>query len=338
LSETTAQKTSEVGTREPGLGSRLLTVLVRVREVSVLIVAVGLVFYFQAANPAFLSESNILSLARFAVPYVVIASALCLLLICGELDLSVGQSFAFAPIVMYLAYDKLFLVLPIAVLVGLLAVALVGLVNGVITVYLGVSSLITTLGMFFLLAGLNVILTGGFPATTPDTNSLTRVLGEYPWAGAIWALVIVAVLQLVLSRTRWGLHTYATGGNPLGSREAGVGVARIKIGNFIMCATLGGFVGIIESFRINSIDPLAGGPDIVLLCIASAVIGGTALLGGIGTVTGAFLGALVLVILRNGFTLQGIDSDAFNVVLGVAILVAMVLNVYIARLRGAGRV
>jgi simple sugar transport system permease protein len=338
LSETTAQGTSEAGTKEPGFGERLLAVLVRVREVSVLIVALGLVFYFQAANPAFLSESNILSLARFAVPYVVIASALCLLLICGELDLSVGQSFAFAPIVMYLAYDKLFLVLPLAVLVGLLAVAVVGLVNGVITVYLGVSSLITTLGMFFLLAGLNVILTGGFPATTPDTNTLTKVLGEYPWAGAIWALVIVAVLQLVLSRTRWGLHTYATGGNPLGSREAGVGVARIKIGNFIMCATLGGFVGIIESFRINSIDPLAGGPDIVLLCIASAVIGGTALLGGIGTVTGAFLGALVLVILRNGFTLQGIDSDTFNVVLGIAILVAMVLNVYIARLRGAGRV
>ncbi len=338
MSETTAQRTSEAGTKEPGFGGRLLAMLVRVREVSVLIVALGLVFYFQAANPAFLSESNILSLARFAVPYVVIASALCLLLICGELDLSVGQSFAFAPIVMYLAYDKLFLVLPLAVLAGLLAVALVGLVNGVITVYLGVSSLITTLGMFFLLAGLNVILTGGFPATTPDTNTLTKVLGEYPWAGTIWALVIVAVLQIVLSRTRWGLHTYATGGNPLGSREAGVGVARIKIGNFIMCAALGGFVGIIESFRINSIDPLAGGPDIVLLCIASAVIGGTALLGGIGTVTGAFLGALVLVILRNGFTLQGIDSYTFNVVLGIAILAAMVLNVYIARLRGAGRV
>ena len=337
MSETTAQKTPEAGTQERGFGGRLLSVLVRVREVSVLIVALGLVFYFQAANPAFLSEPNILSLARFAVPYVVIASALCLLLICGELDLSVGQSFAFAPIVMYLAYDKLFLVLPLAVLVGVLAVALVGLVNGVITVYLGVSSLITTLGMFFLLAGLNVILTGGFPATTPDTNTLTKILGEYPWAGAIWALLIVAVLQVILSRTRWGLHTYATGGNPLGSREAGVGVARIKIGNFIMCAVLGGFVGIIESFRINSIDPLAGGPDIVLLCIASAVIGGTALLGGIGTVTGAFLGALVLVILRNGFTLQGIDSDTFNVVLGVAILGAMILNVYIARLRGAGR-
>ena len=342
MSETTgeaaAREAAGTGTRERGLGGRLLSGLVRVREVSILIVLVGLAIYFQTANPAFLSPQNILSLAQFAVPYVVIACALCLLLICGELDLSVGQSFAFAPIVMYLAYERLFLVLPLAVLVGLLAVALVGVINGVITVYLGVSSLITTLGMFFLLAGLNVTLTGGFPATTPETSFLTQALGEYAWAGTIWALLIIAVLQLVLSRTRWGLHTYATGGNPLGSREAGVSIARIKIGNFILCAVLGGFVGIIEAFRINSIDPLAGGPDIVLLCIASAVIGGTALLGGVGTVTGAFLGALVLTILRNGFTLQGISAYTFNIILGVAILVAMILNVYVARLRGAGRV
>ena len=208
--------------------------------------------------------------------------------------------------------------------------------NGLITVYLGVSSLITTLGMFFLLAGLNVTLTGGFPATTPETSSLTQVLGESAWAGTVWALIIIAALHLVLSRTRWGLHTYATGGNLLGAREAGVSIARIKIGNFILCGVLGGFVGIIEAFRINSIDPLAGSPDIVLLCIASAVIGGTALLGGVGTVTGAFLGALVLTVLRNGFTLQGISAYTFNIILDVAILVAMILNVYVARLRGAG--
>ncbi|HEU4493436.1 MAG TPA: ABC transporter permease [Rubrobacteraceae bacterium] len=337
MSETTAQETPGAGTQERGLVGRLLVGLVRVREASIFIVLVGLVIYFEAANSAFLSEQNILSLARFAVPYVVIASVLCMLLICGEIDLSVGQSFAFAPIVMYLAYEKLFLVLPLAVIVGLLAVALVGLVNGLITVYLGVSSLITTLGMFFLLAGLNVTLTGGFPATTPETSAITQALGEYAWSGTIWALLIVAVLQLVLSRTRWGLHTYATGGNPVGSREAGVSIARIKIGNFMLAGVLAGFVGIIEAFRINSIDPLVGGPDIVLLCIAAAVIGGTALLGGVGTVTGAFLGALVLVILRNGFTLQGISAYTYNIILGVAILIAMILNVYVARLRGAGK-
>ncbi|MDQ5830006.1 MAG: ABC transporter permease [Actinomycetota bacterium] len=337
MSETTARETPPTGTQERGLLGRLLVGLIRVREASIFLVLVGLALYFQAVNSAFLSEQNILSLARFAVPYVVIAAGLCLLLICGEIDLSVGQSFAFAPIVMFLAYDKLFLVLPLAILVGLLGVALVGLVNGLITVYLGVSSLITTLGMFFLLAGLNVTLTGGFPATPPETNIVTQAMGEYAWSGTIWALLVVAILQLVLSRTRWGLHTYATGGNPLGAREAGVSIARIKIGNFILCAVLGGFVGIIEAFRISSIDPLAGGPDIVLLCIAAAVIGGTALLGGVGTVTGAFLGALVLVILRNGFTLQGISAYTYNIILGVAILVAMILNVYVARLRGAGR-
>jgi simple sugar transport system permease protein len=335
LSETTRESAAGdatgAGTQGRGLGGRLLTGLVRVREVSVLVVLVGLALYFQAANSAFLSPQNLLSLAQYAVPYVVIASALCLLLICGEIDLSVGQSFAFAPIVMY------FLVLPLAVIVGLLAVAVVGLINGLITVYLGVSSLITTLGMFFLLAGLNVTLTGGFPATTPESSSITQALGEGAWSGTVWALLIIGLLQLVLSRTRWGLHTYATGGNPLGSREAGVSIARIKIGNFMLSGVLGGFVGIIESFRIQSIDPLLGGPDIVLLCIASAVIGGTALLGGVGTVTGAFLGALVLTVLRNGFTLQGIGAYTFNIILGAAILVAMILNVYVARLRGAGR-
>ena len=345
MSETTgkttgeaAQNAAEGGEQRRGAGMRVLGALARVREASVLLVAIGLTIYFQSANSAFLSQQNILSLARYAVPYVVISAALCLLLICGEIDLSVGVSFGFAPIVMYLAYDKLFLYLWLAVIVGLLAVALVGFINGVITVYLGVSSLITTLGMLFLLLGLNVILTGGFPATPPDTNLTTKILGEYAWSGTIWAILIVVFLQLLLSRTRWGLHTYATGGNLLGSREAGVSVARIKIGNFMLCAVLGGFVGIIESFRISSIDPLAGGPNLVLLCIASAVIGGTALLGGVGTATGAFLGALVLVILQNGFTLQGIDADTFNVVLGIAILIAMILNVYVARMRGAGRV
>ena len=183
MSETTAQEAAGTGTQERSFGARLLSGLVRVREVSILIVLVGLALYFQTANSAFLSEQNILSLAQFAVPYVVIASALCLLLICGEIDLSVGQSFAFTPIVMYLAYDKLFLVLPLAVVVGLLAVALVGLINGLITVYLGVSSLITTLGMFFLLAGLNVTLTVASPRLRRRRAPSPRCLGSTPGRG-----------------------------------------------------------------------------------------------------------------------------------------------------------
>lgn len=337
MSETTARKGPEAGTTEAGLGRRFLNVLLRWREASIFVVAVGLVVYFQLSDPAFLSQGNILTLARFVVSTAIIAAGLCLLLICGEIDLSVGQSFAFAPIVMYLG-ESSGLPLIVAVILGLAATAVIGFINGSVTVYLGVPSLIATLGMFFLLAGLNVTLTDGFPKPVPPRSFVTEALGRYPWSGIIWCLLIIIALQVVLTRTRWGLHTFATGGNPLGAREAGVKIARIKIGNFMLCAMLGGFVGIIEAIRINSIDPLAGGPNIVFLSISSAVIGGTALLGGVGTVTGAFLGALVLSILQNGFTLQGVSAYTFNIILGVAILIAMTVNVYVARLRKTGRV
>jgi simple sugar transport system permease protein len=105
----------------------------------------------------------------------------------------------------------------------------------------------------------------------------------------------------------------------------------------MMCSMLGGFAGILEALRIDSIAP--GGPgnaDYMFQAVAAAVIGGTALAGGVGTVIGAFLGVVVLKILANGFTLLGVDASAFNVILGIAILTAMTLNVYVARLRRTG--
>jgi simple sugar transport system permease protein len=145
------------------------------------------------------------------------------------------------------------------------------------------------------------------------------------------------LFQLVLSRTRWGLHTVATGGNMHGAAEAGVKTHRIKIGNFMITSVLGALTGILEAFRINSIEPLAGGSGIMFAAVAAAVIGGTALAGGSGTIVGALLGALVLGILRDGFNLLGISADRFDLILGMAILIAMVLNVYLGRLRSGGR-
>jgi simple sugar transport system permease protein len=322
-------------TRSPGSASRLREILLERREASIAIVAIALVAYFQSSNSAFLSSGNIRTLSEFIYPTGIIAAGLVMLLICGEIDLSVGQTFAFAPIVMYLADQEL--VLPLAMIIGLLFAAVVGLVNGVVTVYLRVPSFIATLGMLFLLGGLNVTLTGGFPKATPVESLLTRAFGAEAWTGIGWCLIIVVAMHLLLTQTRWGLHTFATGGNFIGASEAGVRVNRIKIGNFILCAVLGGFVGILEAFRIDSIDPLAGGPNNMFLAVAAAVIGGTALAGGVGTIIGAFLGAAVISILQNGFTLQGVSAYTFNIILGLAILVAMTLNVYIGSLRRSGR-
>ena len=332
-----AEEVADQITTQAGAGNvfaRLAITLWRRREASIAIVGILLLFYFQSSNDAFLGEGNIRTLTQFAYRTVIIACGLVMLLICGEIDLSVGVVFGFTPIIMHLADDQF--VLPIAILIALLVTLLVGFANGFVTVYLKVPSFVTTLGTLFLISGLNVILTDGFPKPQPEASSFTRFIGDAPFAGIIWALIIVAIMHLVLTRTRWGLHTFAVGGNIVGASEAGVRVNRIKIGNFMMCSMLGGIAGILEAFRISSIHPLAGGADTMFLGVSAAVIGGTALAGGSGTIIGAFFGAAVLAILRNGFTLQGVSADTFNVILGIAIVVTMTLNVYVGRLRRSG--
>jgi simple sugar transport system permease protein len=330
----TTDRVDAGGPRTDGV-ARLATVLWRRREASIALVALLLLLYFQSSNDAFLSQGNIRGLAQSGYATAIIACGLVMLLICGEIDLSVGSVMGFTPIVVYLA-DQEF-VFPIAVVVALLVTSLVGLLNGVITVYLRVPSFVTTLGTLFLLTGLNVTLTDGFPKPAPEESGLTRILGGGAFSGIAWALIIVVLMHLLLTRTRWGLHTFAVGGNLVGASEAGVRVNRVKIGNFMLCSALGGFAGIMEAIRINSVDPLAGGPNVMFLAVSAAVIGGTALAGGAGTIIGAFFGTAVLAILRNGFTLQGVSANTFNIILGISILVAMTLNVYVGRLRRSGK-
>ena len=178
-------------------------------------------------------------------------------MISGEIDLSVGQTFALAAfIVAWLAEDGVPVLL--AVLIALAACALIGLINGVVTTVVGVSSFITTLGMFFFLNGLVLSLSNGRPLDTPGGDTYTKFIGGGAYSGILWAIGIALALQLVLMRTRWGLHTFAVGGNLLGSREAGINVRWVKTRNFMLAAVLAGFAGIIEAVRITSTDPLAG--------------------------------------------------------------------------------
>jgi len=141
----------------------------------------------------------------------------------------------------------------------------------------------------------------------------------------------------VLTRTRWGLHTVATGGNQLGATEAGVSVARIKYGNFMLTGLLGALVGLQIAFQTSIIDPTAGGYQPMFYAIAAAVIGGTAVLGGSGTIIGAFLGGIMLAVLINGFSVIGISANPLPIVFGAAILIAMIANVQLTRLRERGR-
>jgi simple sugar transport system permease protein len=319
-----------------GIFSRLSLVFVRQREASILVVTLVLVIYFWVSSSDFISVGNTRTIFEYFSETAIIAVGEVFLLICGEIDLSVGQVFAFAPFVMYFA-NQAGLPLWLSIIVGLLASLVVGLVNGLATVWFRIPSLITTLGTQFLLNGITLTISNDFPVIPPEEGRLNQIMGAAPYSEIIWALAIMVIFQIVLSFTRWGVHTFATGGNQLGASEAGVTINRIKIGNFMLTAMLGGLAGILGGFRIDSIDPTSGGTNIMFSAVAGAVIGGTALSGGVGTVLGAFLGVLALSILRDGFTLLGVNANTYDVVLGAAILIAMVANLSVRRLREANR-
>jgi simple sugar transport system permease protein len=305
----------------------------RWREASILIVAIVLTAYFESANRDFLlSSASLQNLSEFIAPPAIIACGEIMLMIGGEIDLSAGSVFAFAPFVMHFA-EQAGLPLIVALLLALLAAAVVGLINGLVTLRLRVPSFVTTLGTLFLLNGFTLTISHGTPVDTPgDDTVLAGLLGAWGYSEIVWALLIVAGMHVVLRWTRWGLHTIASGGNPLGASEAGIDVRRLKIRNFVLTATLAGFTGILEAFRIASTDPQAGGTNIMFLAVAAGVIGGTPLAGGSGTIVGGLIGAAVLGILSDGFTLIGINAFTFNIILGGAILLAMIANIHFTRL------
>ncbi len=314
----------------------LLDGVLRWQELSILVVALILVAYFESANHDFLlTDASLQNLSQFVAPAAIIACGEIMLMIGGEIDLSAGMVFALAPFVMHFAAEA-GVPLPAAVALALVASALVGLCNGFITVALLVPSFITTLGTNFLLNGLTLTLSHGTPVEPPEEPVFAAIFGNWGYSEIIWAVVVVAVMHTVLRRTRWGLHTIAAGANPIGAAEAGIRVNRLKIGNFMIAAALAGFTGILESFRITSIDPQAGGNGIMFLAVAAGVIGGTPLAGGSGTIVGGLIGAFVLGVLSDGFTLIGINAFTFNIILGAAILAAMLFNIHVGRLRRSG--
>jgi simple sugar transport system permease protein len=321
----------------PGIAARTLHGFLRFREASIVVVAILLIIYFEISNSNFITNANLQTLSQFISAPVIIACGEIMLLICGEIDLSVGMVFAIAPFIMYFCATSLGLPIIIAMLIALAVAGCIGLINGFITVKLRVPSFVTTLGTLFLINGLTLTISKGFPVDTPGSPAFAKIMGAAGYAEIIWAVIIVAIMHVVLRNTRWGLHTIAVGGNVLAAAESGINVPKIKIGNFVLTSVLGAFAGIVEAYRIGSTDPLAGGTNMMFLAVAASVIGGTSLMGGSGTIIGGLVGGLVLGVLQDGFTIDGINAYTFDMIIGGAILIAMVFNIHVARLRRAGR-
>jgi simple sugar transport system permease protein len=316
--------------------------------------------YFAINTSTFFTGANFKTLLPYFAPLAILGAGEVFVMILGEIDLSIGATYMFAPIVFY-KFDTAGLGLVLSAVLALLVCGAIGALNGFFVSVVEVSSFVTTLGMLFTFEGLSLIISHGQPEPTPGAQvhqteklvhhtvnghtitlpekinhigTFAKIFGGGIYSELIWAVLIVVVLQIVLMFTRWGLHTVAVGSNKLGAAEAGVKVKLVTIRNFILCALTGGLVGIFEAVRSQTIQPDPSGPNkILLFAIAAAVIGGTLLSGGSGTVVGAFIGALFLGILEDGLILQGVNANYLLFYTGLAIVVAMTANVYVGRAR-----
>jgi len=323
----------------------LLRRFLTMREGSIIVVTVVLVVYFSVTVSTFFTGPNLQTLLQYFTWLAIMAAGEVFLMINGEIDLSIGGVYLFAPLIFYEVHGGGIPLLP-SLIITMIVCMVVGLVNGLITAVFNVNSFITTLGTLFTLQGLTLIISHaqnlempGAPSTDPNTGAsvigtFASVFGAGTYSELIWALIVIFVMQLALTRTRWGLHTIAVGSNRNAAAEAGIKVRWVLIRNFVVCSTFAGFGGVLEAVRSSSITPDPSAANSILLyAIAAAVIGGTGLAGGSGTIVGALIGALFLGILQDGLAIKGVNANYLVFYLGLAILLAMGINVYVGRAR-----
>ena len=296
------------------------------RELTVVLVTMFVIIYFGIANSAFYTTANIITVAQYIASIAVIGFGEVLILSLGEIDLSAGAVYLSSPWFMYFFWTS---GMPIgwAIVASMVCCAGIGMINGLITVWLNVSSLIVTLAVNYALFGIVLIESNDIQVDMPgQTGHFSIIFGVGAWSTILWAAGMMLAIWALLKRTRFGLHITATGGNLLAAAESGIRVRRVKVWCFIIISCASGLIGILDAIRIGSVNPGSSGLDTVLPGIVAAVVGGTALTGGRGTIVGAALGAIFLGVLEDGFNLIGVNANWFYLAEGVMILVAMVAN------------
>lgn len=299
---------------------------------------------FTSINPNFLSPLNISNTLVFTVELGLIALAMTLLMTAGEFDLSVGAVFGFSPVVMWTLFNQGILPLELAFVAALALAAFIGFVSGLFVTRLKIPSFLVTLGMLLVVRGTALFVTDGFPQRTWNAGDqwiATVLVGDINigpfrlYMSLFWFIVVAMIFWYILSQTKFGNWIQASGGNPNAASARGVNVARTKLILFMLCSAMAALAGIISSIRTSAANPNSG-TGYELEVIAMVVIGGTALMGGRGTIIGTVLGVFILRVMRNGIVLIGVPGLAYNIFIGAIILGMMALHYGLERRHQAG--
>jgi ribose transport system permease protein len=298
-------------------------------NVAITLVAVVLFLYFSLEADNFFSKDTVLEMLRASAYVAIVAAAWTLLLIVGELDLSVGSLYTLLAVVMALLMRDHGLGMWTAFFVIVLLGALIGAAQGFVVTSLGVPSFIVTLGTLSLFSGLALTLSQSTPvdvAFESDSSFLKYggglILGVP--APVFWMAGVCALCAGILRFTPLGYHVYATGGNEKASRQAGIGTAVVKLFCFALVGATVAVAGGLTLAQLGSANPVAAG-EFNLTVIAAVIIGGVALTGGVGYVYGAFIGSLILGMVSTGIVLMGFSADLHYVISGSIIVGAGVI-------------
>ena len=332
----TRQDESGAGRRRtvPGLGSAFIFVILA-----------GLIIAFSIVEgTAFLSAENFVTIAEDASELLLLAVGVTFVIITAGIDLSVGSILVLSSViaaqtmvalsgtpeqVRNYQFPNQEVGIPVGIAAGLLVGLACGFINGLLVTKLKLTPFIATLGTLGVFLGTAQILSGGtnvpYVPTAVQSEIGTRdLLGFLPVPIAI-GLVVVIVAILALHLTQFGRYTYAIGSNAEAARRVGINVDRHLLKVYTLSGFLAGLAGIIDVARFNTASVGAHTLD-NLAAISAAVIGGTSLFGGIGTIVGTLVGTFIPAVLRNGFIIQGVQAFWQEVAVGVVLILAVFID------------
>jgi len=277
-------------------------------------------------TPNFATPTNAINVARQISINGILAVGVTYVLLTGGVDLSLGSVVALTGVVAATFAHPGDYPVVVPIVLGILAGAACGFVNGVVVTWGKVAPFIATLGMMTIARGLALVVSGGRPVSnmSPEFKRLGGDIGGIPIPVLILG-VVAAGSWAFLTNTRLGRYVYAVGGNENAARAAGIAVNRVKLFAYSVCGALAGLAGVVLAARITAGQPNAG-VAYELDAIAAVVIGGTSLSGGVGGVGGTLLGALLMGVISNGLDLLNVSSYYQQIVKGCIIVGAVWLD------------
>lgn len=301
------------------------------REFTIAYIVVLATIAIAYAVPEFLARQNISAILLAFASQSIIAVGMTMLMVSGGFDLSVGSTMALAgaTTAIWLTFG---LPIPLAIGLGLLVGVLIGFINGLIVAQIGINPFITTLGMMSLARGMLMVVTdgkniSGFPASFTAIGQGSVFGIQYP---IIISIVIIAIGDFLLRRSRFFRQSYYIGANEKAALLSGINVKRVKIFNYVLTGTLAALAGIVMTARLDSASTTAG-LGLELRVISAVIIGGASLKGGVGTIFGSFLGALLMSIIVSSINLLGVEMNWIDFVLGATLLLAVTADTLSAK-------